>query len=49
MLYSAFENTPVELPMDAEAYLAVLKKKIAESTYVKPESTGAVADLSGTY
>ncbi len=49
MLYSAFQSAPVELPMDAEAYAAVLKKKIAESTYVKAETTDTVADLSGTY
>jgi predicted dehydrogenase len=49
MLYSAFEQTTVELPMDAASYEAVLKKKIETSTYVKPESVKEVADLSGSY
>lgn len=50
MLYSAFENTTVDLPMDAASYEAVLKKKIESSTYVKPETVSSeVADLSGSF
>jgi predicted dehydrogenase len=50
MLYSAFQGGSVELPLDASDYAAVLKKKIAESTYVKPEVKSAgVADLDGSF
>lgn len=49
MLYSAFENEPVSLPLESAAYAAVLKKKIAESTYVKPEIKGGVSDLSDSF
>jgi len=50
MLYSAFEQTPVTLPMDAESYEKILKKKIETSTYVKPETVSSeVVDLSGTF
>ena len=35
ILLSSFTGQPVEFPLDAEAYEAVLKKKIAESTFVK--------------
>jgi hypothetical protein len=50
MLYSAFEETSVKLPLDAAAYAAVLKKKIAESTFVKAEvKSSGVADLSGSF
>jgi len=50
MLYSEFEKTPVEMPMDAACYEAILKKKVKESTYVKPETrhTG-VASLKSSY
>lgn len=49
MLYSAFEGQPVELPLDAKIYEKALKKRIETSTYVKPEVTGEIADLEGTY
>ena len=50
MLYSAFESSTVEMPMDAASYEAVLKKKIETSTYVKPESVqSGVADLSDSF
>lgn len=49
MLFAAFNNQPVDLPLDGAAYEAVLKEKIANSTYEKPEVTGEVADLEGTY
>lgn len=35
MLMSAFENRPIDLPIDAEAYASHLKKKINNSTHVK--------------
>lgn len=38
MLYSAFKNETVQLPIDGATYEAVLKKKIESSTYVKPET-----------
>jgi predicted dehydrogenase len=38
MLYSAFKNEAVHLPLDGATYEAVLKKKIDRSTYVKPET-----------
>jgi hypothetical protein len=50
MLYSGFTGRPVNLPMDAAAYEAVLKKKIAESTFVKAPSVDAgTADLSQSF
>jgi len=49
MLFSAFQNEPVELPLDGRAYERVLKEKIAGSTYQKPEVTGKVADLDGSF
>lgn len=50
MLYSAFKGRSVELPLDGADYAAILKKKIAESTYVKPEikQTG-VASLQDSF
>jgi len=50
MLYSAFENTSVNLPLDGAAYARVLKKRIAASTHVKSEvKSSAVADLSSSF
>jgi predicted dehydrogenase len=50
MIYSGLEKKPVEMPLDGTAYEAMLKEKIATSTYVKPEVVKAeVADLEGTY
>ncbi|MDQ8208179.1 Gfo/Idh/MocA family oxidoreductase [Coraliomargarita sp. SDUM461003] len=47
MLFSAFEKSPVELPLDGAAYARVLKAKIENSTYVKPEIKGGkVEELS---
>lgn len=43
MLYSAFKNETVQLPLDGATYEAVLKKKIDSSTYVKPETVQSVA------
>ncbi|GHB90371.1 Gfo/Idh/MocA family protein [Cerasicoccus arenae] len=50
MLYSSFTDTTLELPIDAEAYEAHLKKLIANSTHVKKtdEKAGAV-DMSGSF
>jgi len=50
MLYSAFENTAVNLPLDGAAYARILKNKIAESTHVKSKVKAAtVADLSSSF
>jgi predicted dehydrogenase len=49
MLYSTFHEHAVELPLNGTAYEAVLKKKIAESTYVKTAGSGEIADLSGSF
>lgn len=50
MIYSGFEKKPVEMPLDGAIYEAMLKEKIATSTYEKPEVVkGSVADLAGTY
>lgn len=49
MLFSAFENKPVVLPLDGGAYEKALKARIDTSTYVKPEATGEIADLKGSY
>ena len=47
MLFSAFEKTPVDLPLDGAAYERVLQTKISESTYVKPEvKADKIADLT---
>ncbi|MGE9294804.1 MAG: Gfo/Idh/MocA family protein [Puniceicoccales bacterium] len=51
MLHSSFTESTIETPIDAAAYEAALKEKIANSTFVKKtsESTGAVADMSGSF
>ncbi|WP_425609266.1 Gfo/Idh/MocA family protein [Thalassobacterium sedimentorum] len=50
MLFSAFENTSVNLPLDGAAYARLLQSKIENSTYVKPEvKSSKVADLSGSF
>lgn len=50
MIYSGFEKKPVDMPLDGTLYEAMLKEKIANSTYVKPEVVkGEVANLAGTY
>lgn len=51
MLMSSFENRTIDLPLDAAAYEKLLKKKIDESTWVKPEvRTGKTSDdLSGSF
>ncbi len=50
MLYSAFQGYSVDLPLDGADYAAVLKKKIAESTYVKPAiKEGDVANLDASF
>ncbi|HBR93422.1 MAG TPA: oxidoreductase [Opitutae bacterium] len=47
MLFSAFEKSPVELPLDGAAYARVLQSKIESSTYVKPEVKGGkIEELS---
>lgn len=50
MLYSAFEGKSVELPLSGQAYASILKKKIANSTFVKPEvKEVAVSDMSSSF
>jgi predicted dehydrogenase len=50
MLYSAFESRAVNLPLSASAYSAILKKKIANSTYVKPKVQRIeVSDMSNSF
>lgn len=40
ILLSSFRNEPVNMPLDGAEYEAVLKKKIADSTFVKKTSAG---------
>ena len=49
MLYSAFNDQTVDLPIDGDAYEKMLNKLISESTYVKPEVKKTNKDLSGSY
>lgn len=44
MLLSIFENRTIELPLDGAEYEAFLKKKIAESRFIKKEVTVALDD-----
>jgi predicted dehydrogenase len=43
MLYSGFTGDNVELPLDADAYAALLRKKIAESKFEKKTVDGGIA------
>ena len=49
MLYSAFNDVTVDLPIDGDAYEAMLNKLIAESTYEKAEVKKTSKDLSGSF
>ncbi len=50
MLLSSFSNKTIELPLDAKAYERWLKKKIAESTFVKKTNlTPATTDFSKSF
>jgi predicted dehydrogenase len=48
MLFSAFENRDVELPLDGEAYERKLKDLIANSRFQKKTSGDTDLDLSGS-
>jgi len=43
MLMSSFTDQSLEVPINAEAYEALLKEKIKTSTFKKPESSGRIA------
>ena len=49
MLLSAWTDADVEIPFDGQKYLDLLKEHIANSTVVKEEVAGAIADLSNTF
>ncbi len=49
MLQSSFEDRTIELPVDASAYEALLKKKIESSTYVKKTVEVETNDLAGSF
>ena len=49
MLMAGLTGKPVDVPTDREAFVALLDKLKAESTYEKKVVDTGVADLSGTY
>jgi predicted dehydrogenase len=49
MLYSAFTDARVDLPLDGAAYEAHLKRLIAESKFVKRTEAGITSDLSKSF
>lgn len=49
MLLSSFEDRTIELPLDSAAYEAVLKKKIASSTFVKKVVESSNEDFSKSF
>jgi predicted dehydrogenase len=49
MLYSAWHDTSVDLPLDGAAYEAALKEKISTSTFEKQSSEGGPIDLNGSF
>lgn len=49
MLYSTFTNSTVNLPLDENAYEAVLKQKIAESNVQKTVRDQAPVDLANSF
>lgn len=49
MLYSAFNDQTVELPVDGDAYESMLQKLIDESTFEKGEVVKGSKDLSGSF
>ena len=49
MLYSAFTDATVEIPIDAVAYEKKLRQLIAESKFVKKTSGKTDLDLTGSY
>ena len=50
MLYSGLNKVDVELPLDHEAYEAMLKKLIAESRFEKKEAVAVASnDMGGSF
>ncbi|MBL7077264.1 MAG: hypothetical protein ISS31_07320 [Kiritimatiellae bacterium] len=49
ILMSAWTGQPVDLPIDDDAYYALLQERIAASTVVKDETSNVVADLNGSF
>ena len=49
MLFSAFNDLTVNMPVDGDAYEAMLNKLIAESTFEKAEVKKTSKDLSGSF
>ncbi|NRA37515.1 MAG: gfo/Idh/MocA family oxidoreductase, partial [Planctomycetes bacterium] len=49
MIFSAFNDCTVTLPVDGDAYEKMLNKLIAESTYEKKVVKQVAADMSGTF
>ena len=49
MIYSGLKNETVSFPIDGDAYEAMLKGLIANSTHVKETVETKVADLANTY
>lgn len=46
---SSFQGKAVELPLDEDLFYELLKEKIKNSRFVKPDASGTVANLEGTY
>lgn len=49
MLLSAWTNSWVALPVDEDKFYTLLKEKIANSTYEKPEAERKVVDVAGSF
>lgn len=49
MLYSAWTDTTVDVPLDAAAYEAALKEKIETSRYEKKTTEGVVANMANSW
>ncbi len=49
MLYASLTGTPVEMPLDAQAYEQKLMQLIAESTHVKKTDVSGQRDLSNSF
>lgn len=49
IMLSHFLKHPVELPLDGDAYAAILQEKIRTSTFVKAAEGGPVGDISKSF
>jgi hypothetical protein len=49
IMLSHFLQRPVELPIDGDAYWAILQEKIRTSTFVKPAVGGPVGDINKSF